>query len=285
MTDGKVNMESRSEKQIKSEATCASSYERIRKGSTVVNRATSEIGVVGGISGDCVAVAARCTVDGELCVEEVVMRLDDCRPASQGEKRVLQRLLNGSRLLWDMRQCRLKKNDYIPRKGARVQLSTLGEDVIIGVFKEIDAGGHIVMYCMMHPGERPVYSMHEVAGVAADFQIQPVGSTARVKFDRALAAEGVVWNGHLRNVEVAGNRPSRGQVYYYLDEYLEIRKARDAYKPRDRKRRAAGNYFVSPEAIRNVRECFVSVLRVQHGAEAEGRCVGKSEVEGRGKKK
>ena len=58
MTDGKVNMESRSEKQIKSETTGSPSYERIRKGSAVVNRTTSEIGVVGGISGDCVAVAA-----------------------------------------------------------------------------------------------------------------------------------------------------------------------------------------------------------------------------------
>lgn len=280
-----MNMESRSEKQIKPGTTGFPLHGKIRKGSAVVNRATSEIGVVGGISGDCVAVVARCTAGGELCDEEVVMRLDDCRPASREEKRVLQRLLNSRRLLWDMRQCRLKKNDYIPRKGARVQLSTLGEEVVIGVFKEIDAGGRIVMYCMTRPGERPVYSMHEVAGAAEDFQVQPVGSTARVKFDRALAAEGVLWNGHLRSVEVTGSRPERGQLYYYLDEYLDIREARDAYKPRDRKRRAAGNYFVSREAVRNVRECFVSVLRLRHGAEAEGRCAGKSDVEGKGNRK
>lgn len=280
-----MNMESRSEKQIKPGTTGSPLHGKIRKGSAVVNCTTSEIGVVGGISGDCVAVVARCTADGELCDEEVVMRLDDCRPATREEKRVLQRLLNDRRLLWDMRQCRLKKNDYIPRKGARVQLSTLGEEVVIGVFKEIDAGGRIVMYCMMRPGERPVYSTHEVAGAAADFQVQLVGSTARMKFDRALSAEGVVWNGHLRSVEVTGSRPERGQLYYYLDEYLNIREARDAYKPRDRKRRAAGNYFVSREAVGNVRECFVSVLRMRHGAEAEGRCAGKGDVEGKGNRK
>lgn len=276
-------MESRSEKQM--EPTGSPLHDKIRKGGTVVNRTTSEIGVVGGISENCVAVPARCTADGVLCDEEVVMRLDDCRPASREEKRVLQRLLNGRRLLWDMRQCRVKKNDYIPRKGARVQLSTLGEEVIIGVFKEVDAGGRIVMYCMMRPGERPRYSTHEVAGAADDFQVQPVGSTARMKFDRALAAEGVVWNGHLRSVEVTGSRPERGQLYYYLDEYLDIREARDAYKPRDRKRRAAGNYFVSREAVGNVRECFVSVLRMRHGAEAEGRCAGKGDAEGKGNRK
>lgn len=277
-------MESRSEKQIKSKTTDSPSYERIRKGSAVVNRATSEIGVVGGISGDCVAVAARCTVDGELCVEEVVMRLDDCRPASQEEKRVLQRLLNDRHLLWDMRHCRLKRNDYIPQNGARVQLSTLGEEVVIGVFKEIDAKGRIVMYCMMRPGERPVYSMHEVAGSAADFQIQPVGSTARMKLDRALVAEGVVWNGHLRSMEVAVNRRLREQVYYYLNELFNICEVRDAYKPRDRKRLAVGNYFATREAAESVQECFMSILRIRHNAEAEGRNGGKDDT-GRDRKK
>ena len=93
------------------------------------------------------------------------------------------------------------------------------------------------MYCMMRPGERPVYSMHEVAGTAADFQVQPVGSTARMKLDRALVAEGVVWNGHLRSMEVAVNRRLREQVYYYLNELFNICEVRDAYKPRDRMRR------------------------------------------------
>lgn len=277
-------MESRTDEQIESGTKHAAPCGQIRRGCAVVNRATAEIGVVGNIADGCVAVAARRTADGELCDEEVVMRLGDCRPASQEEKRVLQRLLNGRGLLWDMRRCRLKRNDYVPQDGARVQLSTLGEEVVIGVFKEIDTAGRIVMYCMMRPGKRPVYSMHEVAGAAADFQVQPVGSTARMKLDRALAAEGVVWNGHLRGVEVAGNRPSRGQVYYYMDEYLEIREVRDAYKPRDRRRRAAGNYFVSREAAENVRECFTAILRMRHGAEAEGRRAGRNDTGSGGKK-
>ena len=283
-TGREISMESRTDEQIESGIRHTPPRGQIRRGCAVVNVVTSEIGVVGNIADGCVAVAVRRTVDGKLCDEEVVMHLGDCRPASLEEKRALQRLLNGRGLLWDMRHRRLKRNGYVPREGARVQLSTLGEEVVIGVFKEIDAGGRIVMYCMMRPGERPAYSTHEVAGAAADFQMQPVGSTARMKLDRALAAEGVVWNGHLRSVEVAGKRLSREQVYYYLNEFFEVREVRDAYKPRDRKRLAAGNYFATREAAESMRACFVSILRMRHGAETEGRGSGKGDIDG-GKKR
>lgn len=272
-------------KQIKSGTGDAPLYGNIRKGYAIVNRATSEIGVAGNISDGCVVVPVRCTAEGTLCDEEVVMPLGDCRPADREEKRVLQRLLNANRLLWDMRRCRLKRNDYIPKNGARVQLSTLGEEVIIGVFKEVDSDGRIVMYGMMHQGKRPVYSMHEVAGNAGDFQIQPVGSTARMKLDRALAAEGVVWNGHLRSMEITGNRLSREQVYYYLNEFFEVCEVKDAYKPRDRRRLDAGNYFSSREAAENVRACFISILRMRHKAETEGRRIGRIDTEEDKKKK
>lgn len=250
-----------------------------------MNGRTSETGIVGNIDGECAAIAVRCTAEGKLCDEEVVMPLKDCRPATRKEQRALQRLLNGRQLLWDMRHCRLKKNTYIPRNGARVQLSALGGEVIIGVFREIDSEGRIVMYCMMRPGERPAYSMHEVAGKAGDFQVQPVGSTARMKLDRALAAEGVVWNGHLRCMEMAGSRLSREQVYYYLDELFEICEVRDTYKPRDRKRMAAGNYFATREAAESMRECFVSILRMRHGAETEGRRTAGNGIDGGRKRK
>lgn len=279
-TGREIDMESRKDGHIESGAADTSPRGQIRRGCAVVNLATSEIGVVGDIADGCVAVAVRRTADGKLCEEEVVMRLGDCRPASLEEKRVLQRLLNGRGLLWDMRHRRLKRNGYVPREGARVQLSTLGEEVVIGIFREIDARGRVVMYCMMRPGERPAYSTREVVGAAADFQVQPVGSTARMKLDRALAAEGVVWNGHLRSVEVAGNRLPREQVYYYLNELLEVREVRDAYKPRDRRRLAAGNYFATREAAESVRACFVSILRMRRGAEAAGRGDGKGNTDG-----
>lgn len=272
-------------KQIQSEDSHSSFYGNIRKGSVVVNSRTSEIGIVSNIAEGCAAMAVRCTAEGKLCDEEVVVYLKDCRLAAQEERRALQHLLNDQRMLWDMRHCRLKKNTYVPQNGARVQLSTLDGEVIIGVFKEIDDEGRIVMYCMMQPGKRPAYSMHEVAGKAGDFQIQPVGSTARMKLDRALADEGIVWNGHLRCMETVGKRQLRGQVYYYLNELYEICEVRDTYKLRDRKRMAVGNHFTTREAAESVRECFVSILRMRHSAEAEGRRIARDDIDGGNKRK
>ncbi len=280
-----ANMKSETDKYVKSEDLFIHPYGNIRKGSVIVNNLTSEIGVVSNVTEECVAMAVRRMADGELCAEEIVAHIKDCRPATWKEQRALQHLLNERKLLWDMRHYRLKKNTYVPQNGARVQLSTLGGEVIIGVFKEIDSEGRIVMYCMMRPGERPVYSMREVAGVACDFQIKPVGSTARMKLDRALAAEGVVWNGHLRCMEMIGTRLLREQVYYYLDEFFEICEVQDAYKPRDRKRMAAGNYFSTREAAENMRKCFVAILRMQHSAEAEGKRNAKIDTNGCRKKR
>ena len=280
-----MNMKSKKSKHILSQDSNTPADGDIRKGSVVVNSLTAEIGIASNIDEECAAIAVRRTAEGKLCDEEVVVYLRDCRSATRKEQRTLQHLLNDRQLLWDTRHCRLKKNTYTPQNGARVQLSTLGREVIIGVFKEFDSEGRIIMYCMMQPEKRPTYSMHEVAGKAGDFQIQPVGSTARMKLDRALAAEGLVWNGHLRCMETVGKRQLRGQVYYYLNELYEICEVRDTYKLRDRKRMAVGNRFATREAAESVRECLVSILRMRHSAEAEGRRIARDDIDGGNKKK
>ena len=53
---------------------------------------------------------------------------------------------------------------------------------------------------------------------------------------------------------------------------------------RDRKRLAVGNYFATREAAESVQECFMSILRMRHNAEAEGRNNCKDDP-GRGRKK
>lgn len=81
-----------------------------------------------------------------------------------------------------------------------------------------------------------------------------------------MEAANVVWNGHQRCFERKNVSPGRREFYYYLDEYLQIRRVQDTYKPRDRKRKAAGNYFATAEDVRGVRECYLAILRLHHGA-------------------
>ena len=110
------------------------------------------------------------------------------------------------------------------------------------------------------------YNTSEILGAADEYQFQPIGSSARNKLSKAMEAAHVVWNGHLRCFELNKISPERREYYYYLDEYFQIRRVQDTYKPRDRKRKAAGNYFATVEEVRGIQECYLAILRMHHGA-------------------
>lgn len=256
----------RNEIQINQPEEGQSSGSGIRKGLAAANMKTGEFGVVSRVGNDCVVMPIRCTVDGTLCQEEVVMPESDCCPASSEQKKVLQRLFNGSRLCWDPRKAVVRENGFLPADGERIRISVLGEPVATGIFRHVDDRGRAVFYCLLMEDGALRYNTSEILGAADEYQFQPIGSTARNKLSKAMEAAHVVWNGHLRCFERKNVSPGRREFYYYLDEYLQIRRVQDTYKPRDRKRKAAGNYFATAEDVRGVRECYLAILRLHHGA-------------------
>lgn len=227
---------------------------------------TGEFGVVSRVENDCVVMPIRCTVDGTLCLEEVVMSESDCCPASSEQKTVLQRLFNGSRLCWDPRKAVVRENGFLPADGERIRISVLGEPVATGIFRHVDDRCRAVFYCLLMEDGALRYNTSEILGAADEYQFQPIGSTARNKLSKAMEAAHVVWNGHLRCFELNKISPERREFYYYLDEYFQIRRVQDTYKPRDRKRKAAGNYFATVEEVRGIQECYLAILRMHHGA-------------------
>lgn len=238
----------------------------IRKGLAAANMKTGEFGVVSRVENDCVVMPIRCTVDGTLCLEEVVMSESDCCPASSEQKTVLQRLFNGSRLCWDPRKAVVRENGFLPADGERIRISVLGEPVATGIFRHVDDRCRAVFYCLLMEDGALRYNTSEILGAADEYQFQPIGSTARNKLSKAMEAAHVVWNGHLRCFELNKISPERREFYYYLDEYFQIRRVQDTYKPRDRKRKAAGNYFATVEEVRGIQECYLAILRMHHGA-------------------
>ncbi|MCS3085352.1 hypothetical protein NXW09_29125 [Bacteroides ovatus] len=68
------------------------------------NGGTSETGLVGDVTGNCVSVPVRMTAGKELVTDDAVMFLNDCREASAEQKIALQRLLNEGYLAWDKRR-------------------------------------------------------------------------------------------------------------------------------------------------------------------------------------
>lgn len=238
----------------------------IRKGLAAANMKTGEFGVVSRVENDCVVMPIRCTVDGTLCLEEVVMSESDCCPASSEQKVLLQRLFNSSRLCWDPRKAVVRENGFLPADGERIRISVLGEPVATGIFRHVDDQGRAVFYCLLMEDGALRYNTSEILGAADEYQFQPIGSSARNKLSKAMEAAHVVWNGHLRCFELNKISPERREFYYYLDEYFQIRRVQDTYKPRDRKRKAAGNYFATIEDAHEVRKCFLAVLRLAHSS-------------------
>lgn len=256
----------RNEIQINQPEEDQSSGSGIRKGLAAANMKTGEFGVVSRVGNDCVVMPIRCTVDGTLCLEEVVMSESDCCPASSEQKTVLQRLFNGSRLCWDPRKAVVRENGFLPADGERIRISVLGEPVATGIFRHVDDRGRAVFYCLLMEDGALRYNTSEILGAADEYQFQPIGSSARNKLSKAMEAAHVVWNGHLRCFELNKISPERREYYYYLDEYFQIRRVQDTYKPRDRKRKAAGNYFATIEDAHEVCKCFLAVLRLAHSS-------------------
>ena len=89
----------------------------IRKGMVVFNGGTSETGLVGDVTGNCVSVPVRMTAGRELVTDDAVMFLNDCREASAEQKIALQRLLNEGHLAWDKRRGVCSESLYAPKDG------------------------------------------------------------------------------------------------------------------------------------------------------------------------
>ena len=237
----------------------------ISKGVVVFNEATLETGLVGNVSGECISVPVRVTADKQLFTDDVIMPLKDCREADTEQKIAVQRLLNKRHLVWDRRKGALSESMYIPKDGQQVKVSLLDGHVILGAFKEIDRKGNLVLYCLMEEDGTLRHSLHEEIGVAENWQITPIGTSARSRFADALHREGIVWNGRLKRLEPLEMHINRGGKYYYLNDVLEICECRDSSRPSDRKRLECGNYFRERKDAELVRDCVRSIVKLNRG--------------------
>ena len=184
-------MESYHKKKIGSIPKDSTGGSSIRKGMVVFNGGTSETGLVGDVTGNCVSVPVRMTAGKELVTDDAVMFLNDCREASAEQKIALQRLLNEGHLAWDKRRGVCSESLYAPKDGQLVKLSILDEHVILGAFKEIDAKGRVVLYCLLDEDGSLRYSLHETVGYAVNLQILPIGTSGRSRLSDALRQKGL----------------------------------------------------------------------------------------------
>ncbi len=247
----------------------------IQPGAVIYNTETGMTGIVSKVQKEpqCLYVSVSLGSDGKLEQTELTMLPDYCRHATVEEKRALQKVLNKAHLVWDARKRRIMQDSLELADGTYVRVSTLGENMLFGVFKGFDDKGNIVLYCWADKNRNSGCSLNEVVGLREYYQIQVIGSHARYMLNVALANNGVQWNNRrkcleriVRTADTADGIP----VYYYIDDLLEVHKVQDTHKANDHKRIAVGNYFATQEEAEEVRDCFRSILRIKSRATSPG---------------
>jgi len=194
--------------------------------------------------------------DGNFITGDLEIPVKPFRRANGEEILRLQRELNARKLSWNSFKNAVIES-FSPVNNLQVRLSRLGKRMGIGVFREINEKGEIVMYCLKETDKPVSYSLCEVIGPASDYQFEAINSIERKKLISWLEAEGKLWNGHAKRIEPVFFRVEKGAGYFYVSDYLEVIATTDHYKPKDRKRLIAGNYFRTRDEAEIMRSGFV----------------------------
>lgn len=229
-----------------------------QRGDVVVDTESGGIGIVDFEYYQKVSFAFFWDKKEDLYEGSILAARTACRNANHEEIIDLQRFLNRKKLGWNKRRNVLFTQDYTPKENHQVRLSILGKKMGLGVFKEIDDEGRIIMYCVKMEGEKARYSLHEVIGPAEDYQINQISTYEREILTEELKKSGVVWNGHLKRIDRVCTRVDKGELYYYLNDLFEVIPKSDEYQSRDTKRWRAGNYFTQKEEAEAIREKLIS---------------------------
>lgn len=228
------------------------------RGMVIYSTRDNLVGIIGTTNYPAVTVSISLDQTGKLVEEPIILDQKDCRKATSKEKLELQHKLNDLKLGWNRRRHTLTKLDFTLKDNQQIRLSLLGHKLGLGVFKEVDKNGQLVMYCVKLEDE-PIarYSKHEVVGPVEDFQIEPISTYERRIFVEELKKCGVAWNGHLKTIDYVRIRVVTGGTYYYVNDFFEVAPAVDNYRSRDTKRWKAGNYFTRKDCA----EKFLKKLR------------------------
>lgn len=224
------------------------------RGMVIYDQQDDIVGIIETAGYQTITLSVSLGREGRLLQEPISLERGNCREATKEEKLKLQHKLNDLKLGWNRRKQAIFKLDYALKDNQQVRLSLLGQKLGLGVFKEVDRDGQLVMYCVKMENEPARYSKHEVIGPVEDFQIEPISTYERRIFSEELKEYGVAWNGHLKSIDYVRIRVVTGGTYYYLNDAFEVTHCVDNYRPRDTKRWKAGNYFTREDCAERFRQ-------------------------------
>ena len=151
----------------------------------------------------------------------------------------------------------------------------------IGIVNAIDNQTNDIEFCCYYiyptktEKDKLGYSMHE-KGIANlhDFIFEPLleddsesrfsesdGISAYRRLKRELEREGKIWKDKLYRIEPSSIKRNKGEKYWHINDKLEVVTDTDKGTPTAQKRYIAGNYFISQEAAKTMRDKIQEIIK------------------------
>lgn len=200
--------------------------------------------------------------EGELCPYQHTIPYAPYRYATPEERTTLQRAFSQNGLSWSKKHSQLVSR-MIPTNNSMVKVSRINEKLGMGIYRETDSTGKVIMYCLKM-GDNPIrFSLNEELGSSDDYQFELLNNKERGEIKRELSFYGRAWNGRASRIEPINMQAERGCLYYYINESLSIAEACDFRKKRDISRYMSGNYYRNREEAEQVKYRLVEYRKKQ----------------------
>ncbi len=180
---------------------------------------------------------------GEFCVDPKPLPVAEAHKKGSGEERLeLQRAMNKSGYIWNpykkavMPHIQPDNNDYIT-------LWVLADLVGMGIYKEVNENGDLVLYCFADNKGNLKIDDHFVLGPAIDYAVRGARPTDRSDIIEKLHHANLYWHGKLKRFEPLNLRQRPGGEYYYINSAGRIRSTVETGRSIDHDRYKFGNYF------------------------------------------
>lgn len=158
---------------------------------------------------------------------------------------------------------------FTPKSGDLVKFRNIKTGVTgIGVCRHVDQNGDIVMFCYIlkkDDGNVVKYDMHEYLGNIDDFSFSTFKPTdyERKLLETELNKFGKTWNHHMKRIEPLDMRVGLGETYWYIDDKLNVRNAKERGTVTSNKRYLSSNYFKDPGDAIEIEKQIHELIRDQ----------------------
>ena len=170
------------------------------------------------------------------------------RDATEEEILRIHHALTNKGFSWNLWRNNFVRSLYIPRKNQFVRFrSYIGKHYGIGVFKEFNDSGNIVMYCLKENDEPVRYSLNEIIGKKEHYQIAPANKSDILLLKEELSLVGKIWNGFHTRIQPINFICDEGQEYCYINDKGKIQWDHNNGSLAYRERVAFGNIFVTAQ--------------------------------------